>query len=78
LGGWIKHVGKAALGRPRHRWDVNITFRLREMEWRAWSGIIWLWMRAVLKYLWVPGNIGYFLTSLGNVSFSKTLVHGVT
>jgi len=31
-----------------------------------------------VKYLWVQEIVGYFLTSSGNVSFSRTLLHGVT
>jgi hypothetical protein len=28
-----KPVGKRLLGRPRHRWEVNIKMDLREIRW---------------------------------------------
>jgi hypothetical protein len=34
------------LGRPRHRWEDNIKMDLKEVGWRAWTGLIWLRMEA--------------------------------
>jgi hypothetical protein len=34
--------GRRQLGRPRRRWDNNITMDLQEWDGRAWSGLIWL------------------------------------
>jgi hypothetical protein len=36
-----KLEGKRPLGRPRHRWEVNIRMDLREIGW-VWTGFIWL------------------------------------
>jgi hypothetical protein len=33
---------KIPLGRPRRRWDDNITMDLREIGGVAWTGLIWL------------------------------------
>ena len=30
------------LGRPRRRWEENITMDLQEVGWGAWTGLIWL------------------------------------
>jgi hypothetical protein len=42
-------VGKSEerrpLGRPRSRWEDDIKMDLREVEWGAWTGSIWLRMR---------------------------------
>jgi hypothetical protein len=37
-----KPEGKRPLRRPRHRWEDNIKMVLQEMEWRVWTGWIWL------------------------------------
>jgi len=34
--------GKRPLERPRCRWEDNIKMHLQEMEWGAWTGLIWL------------------------------------
>jgi hypothetical protein len=34
--------GKRPLGRPRHRWEDNITIDPQEVGWRIWTGLIWL------------------------------------
>jgi hypothetical protein len=34
--------GKRPLGRPRGRWKDNIKMDLQEVEWWAWTGLIWL------------------------------------
>jgi hypothetical protein len=36
-----KHEGKRPLGRPRHRWEDNIRFDLREIEL---EGMDWMHM----------------------------------
>ena len=37
-----KLEGKRPLGRPRHKWEDNIKIDLQEVEWGAWTGLIWL------------------------------------
>jgi hypothetical protein len=37
-----KPEGRRPLGRPRRRWEDNIKMDLREVEWGAWTGLIWL------------------------------------
>jgi len=40
-----KPEGKRLLGKPRSRWDENITMDLQEVgRWGAWTGLIWLRM----------------------------------
>ena len=34
--------GRRPLGRPRHKWEDNIKMDLQEVEWEAWTGLIWL------------------------------------
>jgi hypothetical protein len=34
--------GRRPLGRPRRRWEDNIKMDLQEVEWGAWTGLIWL------------------------------------
>jgi hypothetical protein len=34
--------GRRPLGRPRRRWEDNIKMYLQEVEWVAWTGLIWL------------------------------------
>jgi hypothetical protein len=34
--------GRRPLERPRRRWEDNIKIDLQELEWGAWSGLIWL------------------------------------
>jgi hypothetical protein len=38
------YFGKKTLGRPRRRWEDNIKMDLRELGWKAWTGLIWLRM----------------------------------
>jgi hypothetical protein len=40
-----KPEGKRPLGRPRHRWEDNIKMAIQEVEWRSWTGLIWLRVR---------------------------------
>jgi hypothetical protein len=37
-----KPKGRRPLGRPRRRWEDNIKMDLRQVEWGAWTGSIWL------------------------------------
>jgi len=37
-----KPEGKRSLGRPRRRWEGNIKLDLHEVEWGAWTVLIWL------------------------------------
>jgi len=39
---WERPDGKRPRGRPRRRWGDNIKMYLKAVEWRAWSGLIWL------------------------------------
>jgi len=45
IGAYRISVGKLGskrpLGRPRLRWNVNITMDLQEVGWRAWTGLLW-------------------------------------
>jgi len=53
--------GKRPLGRPRHRWEVNIKIDLQEVRWRGMNWIYlahdrdrwWALVNTVMK-LWVP------------------------
>jgi len=37
-----KSEGMRPLGRPRHRWKVNIKMDLQEVGWGPYTGLIWL------------------------------------
>jgi hypothetical protein len=37
-----RHEGMRPLGRPRHKWEDDITMDLQEVGWGAWTGLIWL------------------------------------
>jgi len=37
-----KPEGKRPLVRPRCRWEDNTKMVLQEVEWSAWTGLIWL------------------------------------
>jgi hypothetical protein len=42
---WVlvgKPEGKRPLGRPRHRWEVNIKVDLQEVGCGVWTGLSWL------------------------------------
>jgi hypothetical protein len=73
--------GKKPLGRPRRRWEDNIKIDLRKIEW----GMDWIdqaqnrdqW-RALMN-LWVPQNVGKFLSGCATGSFSRmSQLHGVS
>jgi len=36
------HEGKRPLGRPRRGWEDDIKVDLKEVEWAARTGLIWL------------------------------------
>jgi hypothetical protein len=33
---------KGPLRRPRLQWEYNIKMDLQEVEWGAWTGLVWL------------------------------------
>ena len=80
-----KPEGKRPLVRPRRRWEDNIKMDLQEvgcggMDWielvqdrGRWRALV----NAVMN-LRVPQNAGNFLTSCKPVSFSRTLLHGIS
>ena len=81
-----KPAGKRTLGKPRRRWEDNITMDLQEMgcvgmDWielaqdrDSWRALV----NAVMN-LRVPENAGNFVTSCKPVSFSRrTLLPGVS
>jgi hypothetical protein len=37
-----KPEGRRPLGRPKLRWKDNIKMNLQEVEWGAWTSLIWL------------------------------------
>jgi hypothetical protein len=66
-----KPEGKRPLGRPRHRWEDNIKMDLQEvgrggMDWIELAQVRDRWRALVnaVMNLWVPHNVGTFLTSL--------------
>jgi len=46
-----KPEGKRPLGRPRCRWEVNIKMDLQEVEWGAWTRLIWPRIRTGGRHL---------------------------
>jgi hypothetical protein len=65
--------GREPLGQPRHRWEDNIKWIFRKWDGRGGRGTHWIdltqdrdrWQALVnaVRNLWVPQNVGYFLTS---------------
>jgi len=37
-----KPEGQRSFGRPRRGWEDNIKINFQELEWRTWTGLIWL------------------------------------
>ena len=37
-----KPEGEGPLGTPRRRWEYTIKMDLEEVEWWAWTGLIWI------------------------------------
>ena len=65
-----KPEGKRPLGRPRCRWEDNIKMDLQEVECGGVGGIelaqdrdSWRALLNAVMNLWVPQNMGNFLTS---------------
>jgi len=81
-----KPEGKRPLGKPRCRWEDNIKMDLQEvgcgvMDWieLAQDRDRWLALVNAVMNIWVPENVGNFLTSCKPVSFSRrALLHGVS
>ena len=80
-----KHEGRRLLGRPMRRWEDNIMMYLQEvgcggMDWieLAQDWYRWWALVNVVMNLQVPQIAGNFLTSCKLVSFSRTLLHGVS
>ena len=76
---------KRPLGRPRCRWEDNITIDLQKMKYRGMGIKLaqdrerWQTLVNAVMNLWGPQNAGNFLTSWELVSFSRrTLFHGVS
>jgi hypothetical protein len=78
--------GNRPLGRSRHRREDNIKMDLRDIEW---GGMDWIdlaqdrdqWMALVntIMNLWVPKNIGKFLSGRATGGFStRAQLHGVS
>jgi len=81
-----KPEGKRPFGRPRCRWEGNIKMDFQEV---GCGGVDWIklvqdrdsWQALVtaVMNLWVPYNVGNFLTSCKPVSLSgRTLFIGVS
>jgi hypothetical protein len=86
---WIlvgKPEGKIPLWRPRRRWGDSIKMDLQEVVWgdMDWIGLAqdrasWRALVNAVMKLRVPSNVGNFLTSCKQVSFSSgTLLCGVS
>jgi hypothetical protein len=48
-----KPDGKRSLGRRRRKWEDNVKIDLQEVGWRAWTGLIWLWIGKGGGVLWM-------------------------
>ena len=77
--------GNRPLGRPRHRWEDNIMMDLQEvicggMDWIKLAQDRDMWRTLVNEVMnpGVPQNGGNFLINRKPVSFSRTLLHGVS
>jgi hypothetical protein len=75
-------IGKRPLGRPRHGWVDNIGMDLQEVGcgYVDWIGLAqdrdrWRTLVSMVMNLWVPWNVGNFLTSCKPVSCSRRILH---
>jgi hypothetical protein len=41
---------KGPVGRCRHRWDANIKVGVQEVEWFAWTLLIWFRIRDIWRF----------------------------
>jgi len=80
-----KPEGNRQLGRTRRRWEDNIKMDLQEVECRYtdWIGLAkdrdsWRALVNAVMNIWFPQNSVNFLTSWEPVSFSRTVLHGVS
>jgi len=80
-----KPGGKRPLGRPRRRWEDNIKMDLQEVgrgcgDWveLAQDRERWQALASTLMNLWVPKMRGISRLAAEPVSFSRTLLHGVS
>jgi hypothetical protein len=82
-----KRKGKRPLERPRRRWVDNIKMNLREIGWGGmnWSDLAqdmldqWRVLVNTVKNLWVPSNVGKFLSSYTTGGFSRRVqIHEVS
>jgi hypothetical protein len=77
---------KRPLGRPRHRWEDNIKMDLREIGWGdvycidlAQDRDQWRALVNMIMNLWVPKNVGKFLSSCATSGFSRrTQLYGIS
>jgi hypothetical protein len=75
-----KPEGKRPLGRHRRRWEDNIRLDLREA---GWGGMDWIDLaqdrdQDMVMNLWVPSNVGKFLSGWATGGFLKRAqLHGV-
>ena len=70
----MKPRGKRPLRRHRHRWGNNIKVAVK-----MWDGCKdWIDVAQDREWCRAPLNAGNFFTSVGPVSFSRTLLHEVS
>jgi hypothetical protein len=80
-----KPEGKRQLIRPRRKCEYNIKMDLEDVVCECIDRIElaqgrdrWRALVNAVMNLWVPQNVGNFLTSCKPVSFLRTLQHGVS
>jgi hypothetical protein len=72
-----KPEGKRPLGRPRRRWE-DIKINIRKIGWGGMDGIDlakdrdqWRGLVNMVMNLWLPQNVGIFLSGWGIGDFSR-------